>query len=161
MASVRIVTLQTATGVEPFYAVLRIPAKRAMHDGDAFGTRIWGLIDLASGTITKLRNLRDPVTADVTHWLNPDEPLLGFTMPHWQAAMKAVIAAHALYPGHGLIGWDVFLTDQGALINEANGRPGHVYQAAAARGLRNADMEPIYARALAHAQAVNAAAAKR
>lgn len=158
MASIRIVTLRTATGVEPFYAVLRIPAKKAMHDGDAFGRRVWGLIDLDSGRVVKLRDLRDPSTPDVTHWLDPKEPLLGFRMPHWAEAIRACTAAHDIFPGHGIIGWDVFLTDDGALINEANARPGHVYQAAAARGLRNPDMEPAYARALAHARAVNAAA---
>ena len=158
MASVRIVTLLTDRGVEPWYAVIRVPAKTAMHDGGAADARIWGLIDLATGTITKIRNLRDPMTADVTHWLDPDTPLAGFTLPHWPQAMAAALAGHDSFPGHGIIGWDVFLTDAGALLNEANANPGHVYQVAAGRGLMNPDLAPAYARALAFAAQVNAAA---
>lgn len=157
MASVRICTLLTDRGVEPWYAVLRIPAKKAMHDGDAFGTRIWGLIDTTSGQIARLANLRDPMAGPITHWLDPETPLLGQVLPHWQAAMDHCLAAHRLFPGHGIIGWDVFLTAGGPLLNEANANPGHVYQVAAGRGLRNPDLEPAYQRALAFARAANAA----
>lgn len=156
MASVRICTLQTDRGVEPYYAVLRIPAKSAMHDGDAFGTRIWGLIDPASGQIARLSNLRDPMAGPITHVRDPDQPFLGFTLPHWADAMAACMAAHRLFPGHGIIGWDVFLTADGPLLNEANANPGHVYQVAAARGLRNPELEPAYQRALAFARRIRA-----
>lgn len=157
MASVRIVTLLTDRGVEPWYGVIRVPAKAAMHDGDAFDTRVWGLIDLGTGRITRLRNLRDPLTPDLTHWLDEAEPFLGFTLPHWDQAMAACLAGHECFRGHGIIGWDVFLTDEGALLNEANANPGHVYQVAAQRGMVNPDMAPAYARALAFAKATNAA----
>ena len=33
---------------------------------------------------------------------------------------------HQCFPGHGIVGWDVFLTDQGALLNEANVTPGQI-----------------------------------
>ncbi len=157
MASVRIVTLLTDRGVEPWYGVIRVPAKTAMHDGDAFDTRVWGLIDLGTGRITRIRNLRDPLTPDLTHWLDEAEPFLGFTLPHWDQAMAACLAGHECFRGHGIIGWDVFLTDEGALLNEANANPGHVYQVAAQRGMVNPDMAPAYARALAFAKATNAA----
>ncbi len=158
MASVRIVTLLTDRGVEPWYGVIRVPAKLAMHDGDATDTRIWGLIDLAAGQITRIRSLRDPLSPDVTHWLNETEPFLGFTLPHWDQAMTICRTGHECFPGHGIIGWDVFLTEQGALLNEANANPGHVYQVAAQRGMMNPEMAPAYARALAFAGAVNSRA---
>ena len=158
MASLRIVTVLTDLGVEPYYAVLRIPAKKAMHDGDHSGTRVWGLVDMATGALTRLRNLRDPVTPDITHWMDSQVPLLGLVLPHWPQALADVCRAHACFPAHGILGWDVFLTPDAALINEANNNPGHVYQAAAQRGLRNADLDPIYARALAYATGVNRAA---
>jgi Sugar-transfer associated ATP-grasp len=152
MASVRIVTLQTERGVEPWYAVIRLPAASAMHDGDAFDARVWGLVDLASGRILRLRNLRDPLTADITHCLDPDTPFLGYTLPHWTEAVQICLAGHACFPGHGIVGWDVFLTDEGALLNEANATPGHLYQVAAQRPLLNPDMRPAYERALAFAR---------
>lgn len=152
MASVRIVTLWTEAGIEPWYAVIRLPAKTAMHDGDAIGERIWGLIDVASGEVTRLRSLRDPHAGDLTHGNNPDLPFLGFRLPHWDQAIRITRAGHESFPGHGIIGWDVFLTPEGALLNEANASPGHVYQAAAQRPLLNPDMRPTYARALAWAR---------
>lgn len=158
MASLRIVTLLTDRGVEPWYAVLRIPARRAMHDGDHGGTRVWGLVDPGTGALVRLRNLRDPVTPDITHWLDRERPLLGLRLPHWDQALADVVRAHGCFPGHGMIGWDVFLTDEAALINEANANPGHVYQVAAQRGVLNADLKPAYDRALAFARKVNGAA---
>jgi Sugar-transfer associated ATP-grasp len=152
MASVRIVTLITDRGVEPWYSVIRLPAKSAMHDGDAFDARIWGLIDTGSGKVVKLRSLRDPMSADLTHGNDPDAEFLGFTMPHWAQAVEICREAHLCFPGNGLIGWDVFLTEDGALLNEANANPGHVYQVAAQRPLLNADMRPAYARAVAFAR---------
>lgn len=152
MASVRIVTLQTDSGIEPWYAVIRLPAKSAMHDGDAFDTRIWGLIDLASGRIQRLRNLRGSLTPDLTHAQDPNTPFLGYQLPDWTRAIEICVAGHESFPGHGIIGWDVFLTDDGALLNEANANPGHVYQVAAQRPLLNPDMRPAYERALAFAR---------
>lgn len=156
MASARITTLLTDRGVEPWYAVLRLPAKKAMHDGDALGTRVWALIDLASGEVGPLRDLKDPVAPAVTHWLDAKRPLTGLCLPHWKAAMDAAMAAHGQFRGHGILGWDIFLTDDGPLISEGNANPGPVYQPAAARGILNPEMQPLYDRALAFAKAVNA-----
>lgn len=152
MASVRIVTLWTDRGIEPWYAVIRLPAKSAMHDGDAQDQRIWGLIDLANGTIAKLRDLRDPLSPDLTHAADPSQPFLGFRLPDWDRAVALCVAGHDSFPGHGIIGWDVFLTDTGPLLNEANVNPGHVYQVAAQRPLLNPDLRPPYDRALAFAR---------
>lgn len=157
MASVRIVSVLTERGCEIYYAMLRIPVRGAMHDGEHRGMRLWALIDPASGAITRLRNVRDAMTPDLTHWLDKDTPLLGLVLPHWDQAIAAVMRAHALFPGHGLLGWDVFLTDAGALLNEVNATPRDVYQAAALRGVNNPDLRPIYDRALAFATRINAA----
>ena len=51
--------------------MIRIPAQKAMHDGDAKGARIWGLIDIASGEILRLAELRDPMAGPITHVFNP------------------------------------------------------------------------------------------
>jgi len=152
MASVRIVTLLTDRGVEPWYGVIRLPARSAMHDGDAPDQRIWGLIDIATGTIVKLRELRDPMTPDLTHGHDPDLAFLGTRLPHWDQAVELCRLGHESFPADGIIGWDVFLTEDGALLNEANVNPGHVYQVAAQRPLLNPDMRPAYARARAFAR---------
>lgn len=152
MGSVRIVTLLTDRGVEPWYAVIRLPSKTAMHDGDAQGQRIWGLIDHDTGKIIKLRDLRDPMAPDLTHGHDPEVAFLGTTLPDWPRAIALCCEAHASFPANGILGWDVFLTDQGALLNEANQNPGHVYQVAAQRPLLNPDTRPAFERARAFAR---------
>ncbi len=152
MASVRIATLRTGRGIEPYYAVLRVPSQTAMHDGDTVNSRIWCVIDLASGAIIRARNPRDAVSPDVTHWLDPDTPLPGYVLPHWEQALANVLRAHEAFPAHGILGWDVFLTDDGALINEVNENPAHVYQAAAGHGMLTPELSALYARALAYAK---------
>lgn len=152
MASVRIVTLWTDRGIEPWYAVIRLPARTAMHDGDAKDQRIWGLIDISSGEVVKLRILRDPQTEDLRHGNDPELTFRGFRMPDWTRAVELCQEAHASFPGHGIIGWDVFLTDAGPILNEANANPGHVYQVAAQRPLLNPDLRPAYERARSFAQ---------
>lgn len=152
MASLRIVTLWTTAGIEAWYAVIRLPAKSAMHDGDAQDERIWGLVDLDDGRIIRLRSLRDPHAGDLRHGNDPTRPFLGEVLPHWQAALDLCRRGHESFPGHGMIGWDVFLTGQGAILNEANASPGHLYQVAAQRPLLNPDMRPAYSRALAFAR---------
>lgn len=152
MASLRILTLWTDRGVEPWYAVIRLPAKTAMHDGDADDERIWGLIDLDSGKVIKLRSLRDPHAGGLTHGNDPQVPLLGVTLPHCAKAVDMCRTAHESFPGQGVIGWGVFLTETGALLNEANDNPGHLYQVAARRPLLNPEMRPAYDRARAFAR---------
>jgi hypothetical protein len=127
MASLRIVTLLTDRGVEPWYAVIRLPAAQAMHDGDADGQRIWGLVDLDSGEILRLRDLRDPMAPGMVHGHDPATPFLGQRLPDWTRAVEICRHAHESFPGNGIIGWDVFLTGGGPLLNEANANPGHVY----------------------------------
>ena len=68
-------------------------------------------------------------------------------MPDWARAVELCREAHTSFPGHGIIGWDVFLTDAGPILNEANASPGHVYQVAAQRPLLNPDLRPAYERA--------------
>jgi hypothetical protein len=152
MASVRIVTLWTDRGIEPWYGVIRLPARTAMHDGDATGQRLWGLIEMDTGRITRLRDLRDPMLPDPAHAADASSPFLGFALPDWPRAVALCQAGHESFPGHGIIGWDVFLTADGPLLNEANVSPGHVYQVAAQRPLLNPDLRPAYDRALAFAR---------
>ena len=148
----RLVTIRTSKGVVPFYAVLKFPSKGAMHDGASRTVRAWANVDCANGQVVRIRPYREPHKPDLTHWQNPDEPLLGMTLPNWDAAVDLAVRAHELFPAHGIIGADIFLTDQGPLINELNANPGHLYQVAAAVGLRTGRLEEIYQDAKAFAK---------
>lgn len=148
----RICTIRTSAGVRPFYAVLRLPAATAMHDGGSLDERAWANIDPETGEVGNLFKLLDPVAAPRTHWCNPDKALTGTCLPHWSEAVGACVAGHDLFPAHGILGWDVFLTETGAVLNEVNANPAPIFQLATRRGLRNPVMESVYQDALKLAQ---------
>ncbi len=155
MASLRIVTLLTDRGVEPFNAVMRFPSATAMHDGASLNTRVWAHINLEDGKALRVRAVGKPHLNDLTHWQDKDNPVLGYTIPHWDQAIEICTKAHELFPGHGILGWDVFITDDEALINEINANPNDVYQTASGLGLNNPDLKPVYDRAVAYARSKN------
>jgi len=135
--SLRIVTLMEAGGPAVLYVVLKCPAPGEMHDGPTTGRRAWARVDAASGIVGAIRRLDDPAGPDLTHWQDAGEALTGLVLPHYGAAVAAVLAGHAAMPGHGALGWDVFLTETGALISEVNANPHHdVWQKATRSGLR-------------------------
>ncbi len=137
--SLRLVTLMQAGGPAVLYAVLKCPAPGEMHDGPTEGRRGWARVDAATGIVGAIRRLDDPAGPDVTHWQNPDESLTGYALPHFDQAVAVVLAGHAAMPGHGMLGWDVFLTEGGALISEVNANPHHdVWQKASRGGLMTA-----------------------
>ncbi len=157
MASLRIVTLLTDRGVEPFYAVMKFPSATAMHDGASLNKRAKAHVNLQDGKILRLRPHKRPHLGDLTHWQDKDNPVLGFAIPHWDQAIEICTKAHELFPAHGILGWDVFITEHGALINEINANPTDVYQMASRSGLNNPDLKPIYDRAVAYAKSKNTA----
>lgn len=148
MASVRITTLLTRAGPKPWYAVLYLPPKHSMHVGRS---RVWGLVELASGEVRQLRHVRDPMGPPIKHWLDRKEPVVGLRLPHWPEAVALALAAHDRFPGHGIVGWDLFLTETGPILGEGNRNPLPVYQNVSLRGLLAPDMRPLYLAALERA----------
>lgn len=155
MASVRLVTLLTDKGVEPFYAVMKLPSATAMHDGASLNKRAKAHINLNDGKVLRLRPHGSPYLDDLTHWQDKDSPVFGYTIPHWDQAIEICTKAHELFPAHGILGWDVFITEDGALINEVNANPSDIYQTATGRGLNNPELKSIYDRAVAYAHLQN------
>ncbi len=155
MASLRLVTLLTDRGVEPFYAAMKFPSATAMHDGASLNKRAKAHINLQDGKVLRLRPHESPHLDDLTHWQDTDNSVLSYTMPHWAQAIEICTKAHELFPAHGILGWDVFLTEQGALINEINANPTDIYQSTSRLGLNNPDLKPVYDRAVAYARSKN------
>ena len=72
-------------------------------------------------------------------------PVIGITLPHWQKVVDLAIAAHAVVPDNGILGWDIALTPDGATLIECNENTGHgLYQLASGRGILNADFAPAF-----------------
>ncbi len=155
--AIRIVTLRTGRGPAPHYAVLRMPSRTAMHDGASRNPRLWAGIDLDTGRPGPMRYLGNPGARPPTHWGDPETPLAELVLPHWKAAVDLCVAAHDHFPLNGFLGWDIFLTPDGPLINEVNGMAYPIYQPATGEGLRQGRFEALYQEALAHVASVTGA----
>lgn len=143
VAGVRIVTVQTASGPRPLYAAIRMPAPGAMSDASLGGRQVRGAVDVETGRILRAQDMfRMSVTDQETHPVT-GAVLAGLQLPHWPAAIEAVLSGHQVFAEAGILGWDVLLTDRGPVICEANANPLHeTYQRPFGRGLLNPDLLP-------------------
>ncbi len=105
--------------VHVFSAFLRTGAGQAVVDNMGAGGMA-AHIDVDTGVVTtpaidmdRREYIAHPVTGKV---------FLGFTVPHWEQAKAAVIAAAKEVPGMRYIGWDVAVTDDGVCLIEGNDR---------------------------------------
>ncbi len=47
----------------------------------------------------------------------------GRTLPHWPEVVALAVRAHEAFPGRVVVGWDVAMLSDGAMIIEGNGKP--------------------------------------
>lgn len=153
-AALRVVTLRTEAGIEPLYALIKLPSATAMHDGPTINARAKAAVDVATGRVALVRPHYDPTGRGQDHWQDPATPLRGLELPGHAAALEVVRRGHALFPDHGILGWDVLLTDDGPVVGETNANPNHMlHQMATLRGVLGPDLGALWARAQAFAAA--------
>jgi hypothetical protein len=141
IGTVRLVTLWEEAGPQVLYGVWRHPAPGTWVDAAIHGKPNVGCALDPEGRILKAR-LGDLLTGqEVTHSLvSPDLPLVGHQLEQWPAMTQVCRAAHRLFPGHALIGWDMAMTGRGPVISEVNSNPLHLsYQRAFGRGFLHAE----------------------
>ncbi|RYG90462.1 hypothetical protein EU803_14670 [Loktanella sp. IMCC34160] len=143
-ATFRVVTVQSEDGPRHFYSAHKLPSPTAMFDAISKNKRAIGSLDPATGRFAVVRHLPAKGGAPLTHWRDIPEPLSEITFPFVQEGIDLAIRAHALLPRLGIIGADVYLTEDGPILNELNGNPDHiVYQTVNDRGILNPDMTPL------------------
>jgi len=127
IGTVRLVTLWEADGPEVLYAVWRFGMPGSWVDAAIHGKPNIGCALDAEGQVTSAR-LGDLFTGrDITHSLvTPDLPLVGHRLEQWREIVEIGRAAHRLFPGHALIGWDFAMTLRGPVISEVNYNPLHM-----------------------------------
>ncbi|MBN8629740.1 MAG: hypothetical protein J0L76_02660 [Rhodobacterales bacterium] len=141
IGTIRLVTLWEADGPVVLYAVWRHPAPGTWVDAAIHGKQNVGCALDGDGRVTKAR-LGDLFTGkDLTHSLvSPELPLMGYQLPQWREIVEIGRAAHRLFPGHALIGWDIAMTLRGPVISEVNANPLHMsYQRSFQRGFLHDD----------------------
>ena len=145
LSTIRVVTVNHDDRPEVLYTVWKLPSATAMSDNFWQKGSLISLVDPASGTVQKIRYGSGPETQWVDTHPVTGAPLRGLTLPCWQSVLDLATAAHAVVPDNGILGWDIAITPEGALLIECNENTGHaLYQLASGRGVLNGDFLPIF-----------------
>jgi hypothetical protein len=106
-------------------------------------------VELTTGRVIRTQNMDQMCIATATEAPATGASVVGVTLPDVPQAVAMCEAAHRLFPTHGVLGYDVMLTEDGPIFGEVNTNPYHMlYQRAADRGVMNADFAPRLADAL-------------
>ena len=147
VSTVRVVTVNTTGTPEVLYTVWKLPSPTAMSDNFRQKGSLISLVDKASGVVQKVRFASGPNTEWLENHPVTGARLKGITLPCWQSVLDLALAAHAIVPDNGLLGWDIALTPDGAVLIECNENTGHaLYQLAAGQGVLNREFVPVFAR---------------
>lgn len=136
IGTVRLVTLWEERGPTDLYGVWRHPAPGTWVDAAIHGKPNVGCALDSNGQFT-MAWVGDLFNGkDITHSLiNPNLPLVGFSLSQWNQIVSIGKTAHRLFPGHALLGWDFAMTRKGPVISEVNCNPLHMsYQRSFRRG---------------------------
>lgn len=144
-STLRVVTLRLRTGFECLYVVQKIPAKGAMFDGFAgTGSNSMCHVDPATGTILRAQMMDQMCLTPLRASPHTGQDLEGYKLPFVDRAVLICQEIHANLPYHGILGFDIFLTEEGPVFSELGSLPIHnIYQRSAGRGLlsgRNSEL---------------------
>jgi hypothetical protein len=144
-STLRVVTLRLKAGFECLYVVQKIAAKGAMFDGFAGkGSNAMCHVDPATGRILRAQMMDEMCLTPLKASPHTGQELEGYELPFVAHAVSMCQDIHAHLPYHGMLGFDIFVTDNGPLFSELGSFPIHnIYQRSAACGLlsgRNADL---------------------
>lgn len=124
LATVRLLTCRNEEGrAEAAAAAFRMAIGNSVVDNFHQG----GLateVDLATGVIGIASDIgiRPDVGWRDTHPVSGAR-FAGRTLPHWREVVSLAVAAHEAFPERVVVGWDVAMLADGAMIIEGNGKP--------------------------------------
>lgn len=144
-ASLRICTRRTEGKIVAFLAMMKLPSATSMHDASSINKRGMALIDLKTAKVSHARLLPSRGTSEITEAPGTGADLGELSVPFLQQSLRLCEQAHAEFKGHGILGFDVFVTDDGPLISEVNSNPDHsVIQFPTGKGLWNTEYAPFF-----------------
>ncbi|MBW6505155.1 MAG: hypothetical protein K0B00_00235 [Rhodobacteraceae bacterium] len=149
IASVRVCTIWVPGGPQVLYAGIKLPAAGAMVDSLLGGDNALVHVDPQTGEALRVMLGEAGGRREITHsHLNPEAPITGMRLPDWAQVVAITTEAHRMFPGHGILGFDVALTTRGPVVTEVNTDPHHaLYQFCADRGLLNPEFRAQFAAA--------------
>lgn len=120
--TIRMVTQYFEGRVIILLAFLRISVNSSVDNlsvGD-YGVNFGATINIETGEICGPGVYLDITKPDVYYHPVTNTPIIGFEIPYWQECKVMVIKAAKLVPGNRSIGWDVAVTNEGAVLIEGN-----------------------------------------
>lgn len=122
--TIRIVTIRNSYGVVSIVcSIIRMGTGHNVVDNFHNGG-IYAPIDIKTGKICGTAIDKNGNRYKVHPTSNIK--LIGYQIPNWDKVIETTIKAHNLIPELGYIGWDVYVTEEGAGFIEGNEYPGHV-----------------------------------
>jgi len=162
VACLRIVTAITEDVAEPAYVVWKLPASDAMSDNFWQSGSLVCMIDRETGRIESCRQGTGVDTRYVDTHPVTGAQIVGQHLPFFEDAKALAVQAHNLMPQFGVLGFDVALGPDGAVIIECNNNPAHlIYQIAADEGILCPTLAPIWTQVLARQRARSKKTKKR
>jgi hypothetical protein len=125
LQTARIVTwIDEAGDVQIYLALFKIIVGANLHDNYNYGLsgNLTANIDLATGTLSYATGASpDKIGFSiVSNHPTTGRPISGFCLPHWGEARELVCKAAQLFRPLRAIGWDVAITQDGAMLMEGN-----------------------------------------
>ena len=119
--TVRIVTVRKGDRVLPLGCSLRCGRNGAHVDNVTSGGTCYP-VDINTGIITGPGGC---CTGPETFLFHPGTKIImpGFQIPHWDYILQMVCKAALLFPTIAYVGWDVAVTEDGAVLVETNSTP--------------------------------------
>ena len=127
LSTIRVVTVRSAGGIDIIGACMRIIVGDSEVDAFRHGTagNLVAAIDVASGMLATGRGSSStawPKMRDAAHHPISRIGIPGYKLPYWEEVIALTKKAHGSLDGLQTVGWDVAITDNGAMLVEANWR---------------------------------------
>jgi hypothetical protein len=124
LATVRLLTLRTPSGeITPLLAYFRMATGTSHTDNFSSGG-VAAPVDVIDGVLGHaVTNKHSPLARTSRH---PDSGTIiaGRALPYWHEALQLAVDAHGEFAEFFVVGWDIAITDNGALLVEGNDQPG-------------------------------------
>jgi hypothetical protein len=126
IASSKLVTLRIFTGwvlqeqgnryeVEALHGVLFIPKPGQQTSNNGYLVQV----DLLTGELGNMHS-RKPLSRSLSHYPGLNKKVAGTCLPYIDNSVDLAMRAHAHFNRHVFLAWDIAITQQGAVLLEAN-----------------------------------------
>ena len=123
LATVRVYTINGENGPEVFRVCWKVPAGKNVADNFWLTGNILAAVDYQTGKINRAIQGFALDQVEITHHPDTNAPLVGATIPNFQAVLDLSLEAARIFNDIRVIGWDIAPTEAGGVIVEGNFAP--------------------------------------